>query len=202
MRAGRDLTRLENKIEALRANSPAAPPRGMVLNDSPTSVEPVVFIRGNPGRPGKRVARRFLQALGRHASKTVFERQRSARVGRGDRQPAESAHRAGHRQSSLDAPFRRRTSSARPAILESAAPDLRTLSCSIISPRTSCRRAGHSRSCIGRSYCRPSISRRACCGPIRKRRIRKTSCSGERIPVASSSSRCATRGWPSPAIWI
>ncbi len=63
-RAGRQsLTKLENKIEALRANSPAAPPRGMVLNDAPTPTEPVVFIRGNPGRPGKRVARRFLHAL-------------------------------------------------------------------------------------------------------------------------------------------
>jgi Protein of unknown function (DUF1553)/Protein of unknown function (DUF1549)/Planctomycete cytochrome C len=58
------LTRLDNKIEALRVSSPAAPPRGMVLTDSPTPVEPVVFIRGNPGRPGKRVPRRFLQALG------------------------------------------------------------------------------------------------------------------------------------------
>jgi hypothetical protein len=63
-RAGRQgLTKLENKIEALRANSPAAPPRGMVLNDAPSPTEPVVFIRGNPGRPGKRVARRFLHAL-------------------------------------------------------------------------------------------------------------------------------------------
>jgi hypothetical protein len=57
------LVKLDNKIEALRANSPAAPPRGMVLTDSPTPVEPVVFIRGNPGRPGKQVPRRFLHAL-------------------------------------------------------------------------------------------------------------------------------------------
>jgi Protein of unknown function (DUF1553)/Protein of unknown function (DUF1549)/Planctomycete cytochrome C len=64
-RAGRNqLLRLKNKIEALRANSPAAPPRGMVLTDQPTPVEPVVFIRGNPGRPGKRVPRRFLEAIG------------------------------------------------------------------------------------------------------------------------------------------
>jgi hypothetical protein len=63
-RAGRNqLVKLQNKIEALRANSPAAPPRGMVLNDAPNPTEPVVFIRGNPGRPGKRVSRRFLHAL-------------------------------------------------------------------------------------------------------------------------------------------
>jgi hypothetical protein len=58
------LLKLNNKIGQLRANSPAAPPRGMVLTDQPTPVEPVVFIRGNPGRPGKRVPRRFLEAIG------------------------------------------------------------------------------------------------------------------------------------------
>jgi hypothetical protein len=63
-RAARNqLVKLQNKIEALRASSPAAPPRGMVLTDSPSPVEPAVFIRGNPDRPGKRVARRFLHAL-------------------------------------------------------------------------------------------------------------------------------------------
>jgi len=61
--ARQQLTKLENKIESLRANSPAAPPRGMVLNDSPTPVEPVVYIRGNPGRPGTKVTRHFLQAI-------------------------------------------------------------------------------------------------------------------------------------------
>jgi Protein of unknown function (DUF1553)/Protein of unknown function (DUF1549)/Planctomycete cytochrome C len=60
----KELVRLDNKIESLRANSPAAPPRGMVLNDAPTPVEPVIYIRGNPGRPGKQVSRHFLQAVG------------------------------------------------------------------------------------------------------------------------------------------
>ncbi len=67
--ARRELTRLENKLETLRANSPAAPPRGMVLNDLPEPVEPVVFIRGNPGRPGQRVHRHFLQAVGNFGAK-------------------------------------------------------------------------------------------------------------------------------------
>jgi hypothetical protein len=60
----RDLVKLDNKIESLRVNSPAAPPRGMVLNDAPTPVDPVIYIRGNPGRPGKQVSRHFLQAVG------------------------------------------------------------------------------------------------------------------------------------------
>ncbi len=35
----------------------------MVLNDAPQPVEPHVFLRGNPGRPGKAVPRRFLHVL-------------------------------------------------------------------------------------------------------------------------------------------
>ncbi len=42
---------------------PASPPRAMVMNDAPQPVEPHVFIRGNPGRPGKAVPRRFLKVL-------------------------------------------------------------------------------------------------------------------------------------------
>lgn len=62
--ARQELTKRNNAIEKLKANSPAAPPRGMVLNDSPQPVEPVVFIRGNAGRPGNKVPRRFPQAVG------------------------------------------------------------------------------------------------------------------------------------------
>ena len=35
----------------------------MVLNDAPQPVDPHVFVRGNPGRPGKAVPRQFLQVL-------------------------------------------------------------------------------------------------------------------------------------------
>ncbi len=35
----------------------------MVLNDAPQLYDPHVFIRGNPGRPGKAVPRRFLRVL-------------------------------------------------------------------------------------------------------------------------------------------
>ena len=71
--ARNELTKLMNKIESLRANSPAAPPRGMVLFDLPTPVEPVVFVRGNPGRPGKQVSRHFLQAVGSEGGR-VFKK--------------------------------------------------------------------------------------------------------------------------------
>jgi cytochrome c553 len=62
-RAGRDaLRKLENKIEQLNAG-PLAPPRAMVLRDREKPVEPRVFIRGNSGRPGDAVPRRFLTVL-------------------------------------------------------------------------------------------------------------------------------------------
>ncbi len=47
-------------VESFQANSPVAPPRAMVLNDTPTPHEPHILIRGNPGRPGKQVPRQFL----------------------------------------------------------------------------------------------------------------------------------------------
>ena len=43
--------------------TPARPPRAMVLNDSPNPTNPHVFVRGNPGRPGKPIPRRFLRVL-------------------------------------------------------------------------------------------------------------------------------------------
>ena len=51
---------IKRKVESFQANSPVAPPRAMVLNDTPTPHEPRVLIRGNPGRPGKQVPRQFL----------------------------------------------------------------------------------------------------------------------------------------------
>ncbi len=51
---------IKRQVESFQANSPVAPPRAMVLNDTPTPHEPSVLIRGNPGRPGKQVPRQFL----------------------------------------------------------------------------------------------------------------------------------------------
>src|SRR5207253_5758070 len=63
-RAARDKQRaLQQQIDAFRANSPAAPPRAMVLVDTPTPQEPHVFLRGNPGNPGPAVPRQFLEIL-------------------------------------------------------------------------------------------------------------------------------------------
>jgi cytochrome c553 len=54
---------LKRKIDELDATHPGAPPRAMVLVDRSTPVEPAVFVRGNPGNPGAKVRRQFLEVL-------------------------------------------------------------------------------------------------------------------------------------------
>ncbi len=51
---------LKKAIEQWQVDSRGAPPRAMIVKDRPKAVEPRVFIRGNPARPGKPVPRRFL----------------------------------------------------------------------------------------------------------------------------------------------
>jgi len=59
----RKLAAIKNRFTKLEAEHPGAPARAMVLNDVPQPVKPHVFLRGNPGRPGKEVPRRFLKLL-------------------------------------------------------------------------------------------------------------------------------------------
>ena len=58
-----ELPKLQARIAELQVTHPGAPPRAMVVNDAPKPTDPRVFIRGNPGRPGKAVPRRFLEVL-------------------------------------------------------------------------------------------------------------------------------------------
>ena len=53
----------EKKVGELDVTHPGSPARAMVLVDAPNPTNPHVYIRGNPGRPGKPVPRRFLRAL-------------------------------------------------------------------------------------------------------------------------------------------
>jgi mono/diheme cytochrome c family protein len=57
------LKELEKKLAQWNVDSPGAPPRAMVMNDNQNPTEPVVFIRGNAGRPGEKVPRRFPRIL-------------------------------------------------------------------------------------------------------------------------------------------
>jgi uncharacterized protein DUF1553/uncharacterized protein DUF1549/cytochrome c len=50
-------------LDRMAVKSPFAPPRAMVLHDSPELYEPRIFTRGNPSRPGERVPRQFLRVL-------------------------------------------------------------------------------------------------------------------------------------------
>ncbi len=63
---GRDVrdkvTKLKKEIESLKATSPGAPPRAMVMRDGGLH-DPHVLIRGNPGRPGNKVPRQFLEVI-------------------------------------------------------------------------------------------------------------------------------------------
>jgi hypothetical protein len=61
--ADRDHVRdLRNRIDLLNATA-GAPARAMVMEDNPTPVEPHVFQRGSPDRPGDAVPRRFVSVL-------------------------------------------------------------------------------------------------------------------------------------------
>jgi hypothetical protein len=62
-RQGQEFAALQGAIDRLNATEPSAPLRAMVLKDARQPVEPQVFLRGNPGRPGKAVPRRFLRVL-------------------------------------------------------------------------------------------------------------------------------------------
>src|SRR5262249_4732746 len=57
------LTMLERKVAQLEATHPGAPARARVMVDKPNRIEPRVFLRGNPGRPGKAVPRQFLKVV-------------------------------------------------------------------------------------------------------------------------------------------
>jgi len=54
---------LKKKIEEHQVNSPAAPPRAMVVVDVDRPGDQRVLIRGNPRRPGETVPRHFLRIL-------------------------------------------------------------------------------------------------------------------------------------------
>jgi hypothetical protein len=53
----------QTELDKLAVQSLFAPPRAMVLNDSPDLYDPRVFVRGNPAQPGEAVPRQFLRVL-------------------------------------------------------------------------------------------------------------------------------------------
>jgi mono/diheme cytochrome c family protein len=57
------LKALRSDMEKLKATSPGAPARAMILEDMPNPYNPHVFLRGNPNNPGDAVPRQFLELL-------------------------------------------------------------------------------------------------------------------------------------------
>ncbi len=57
------IRRLKRELDALPATHPGAPARAMSLEDRPSPVEPVVFLRGKPGSRGEAVPRQFLSLV-------------------------------------------------------------------------------------------------------------------------------------------
>jgi hypothetical protein len=55
--------RMLRELDKLAVTSPGAPPRAMVLTDSPEPYQPRIFVRGNPSVPGESVPRQFLRVL-------------------------------------------------------------------------------------------------------------------------------------------
>ena len=55
---------LERAVAQWNVESPGAPLQAMVMVDNDTPQDGTIFLRGNPGRPGNAVPRRFLTVLG------------------------------------------------------------------------------------------------------------------------------------------
>lgn len=59
----KDYRRLQEELDEYQVESETAPPRAMILRDRSELTEPVVMVRGNPDREGRRVPRQFLRLL-------------------------------------------------------------------------------------------------------------------------------------------
>jgi hypothetical protein len=149
------LQKLRMKVDELKATSPVAPPRAMVLQDLPKPLLLRVFRPRQSGEPGGRGATAVPGGALPAGAQAVPEGQRAAGTGAVYRQQGESAHGAGDGQPRLDVALRAPGWCALPATSASAASRPRTRSCWIIYPAASWRRAGRSRSCTGCS-CSPA----------------------------------------------
>jgi mono/diheme cytochrome c family protein len=67
------LKALRSEMEKLKATSPGAPARAMILEDIPQPYNPHVFLRGNPNNQGEAVPRQFLELLSGPARQPFHE---------------------------------------------------------------------------------------------------------------------------------
>ncbi len=59
-----ELDKLQKRADEFKAKSPAAPPRAMVMTDTPQPAQQVVFLRGNPNNHGPKVPRQMPAVVG------------------------------------------------------------------------------------------------------------------------------------------
>ena len=89
--------------------------RAMVLNDAPKPVDPHVFVRGNPGRPGKAVPRQFLKVLAGPDRKPFQKGSGRLELARAIVEPGQPADGPGDGQPGLALALRRRAWSTTPS---------------------------------------------------------------------------------------
>jgi hypothetical protein len=58
-----EITNRQQRIDRIKATSPYAAPRAMVLQDNPRPFDPYVFLRGNPGNRGPNVPRQMPEVV-------------------------------------------------------------------------------------------------------------------------------------------
>ena len=136
----------------------------MVLRDAPKPVDPHIFVRGNPGRPGKAVPRQFLKVLAGPDRKPFASGSGRLELARGHRRPRQSSYGTGTGQPRLAMAFRPGTRDHAQRLWPAQRPAL---------PSRAARRpgrdswiaAGRSRRCTGGSCYPAPTSRAATRGP-------------------------------------
>ncbi|MFO0952479.1 MAG: DUF1549 domain-containing protein [Isosphaeraceae bacterium] len=192
---------LNNAVMAVRASHPGSPPRAMVLVDAPQPTEPRVLLRGNPGRPGKAVPRRFLKVASVSERKPFTQGSGRLELARAIASPQNPltarvfTNRVWLQHFGGGWSPRRATSAC--GATRRAAPN-----CSTGSRPTSWRTAGPSNICTARSCSRRPTDSGATCGPNASRRTPTTAWSGGSTAGGWSSRRCETACSPSPVLWI
>ena len=192
------LEKLNGAIQQINATDPASPPRAMVMNDAAQPVNPHVFLRGNPGRPGAAVPRRFLKVLSGSDTPGLSERERPARAGPGDREHKQPADRTRAGEPGVDVAFRQRPGRHAQRLWAAQRPPFSSRAARLSGRRVhrlglvdqGAASADHALEHV------PAAERAAA---ARAGATPKTGCSGGSTGSGSISSRCATRCWRSRA---
>ena len=149
-----EFEKLNAAIQQINATDPGRP-RGRwwsVTRRSP--IDPHVFMRGNPGRPGAAIPRQFLKVLSSERTPCLQERQRPARAGPGDRDRWQPADRSGLCEPRLALAFRQGIGRHSQRLRRSQRSAVASRAARLTSPTSSSSPAGRSRPCTAESCSR------------------------------------------------